>query len=128
MKRIVISVHNGLLAESISRIMGESGEFWIYRSVAGNRNNLMADCAIHRADILLAEVSFLKGLGLKDRLEEARQIRKAQPDCKIALLCDENTVPELAREVAQAKKNGQIDAFFYSSVTGSYLVAALAAL
>ena len=128
MRKIVVSVQNGLLAESITRMLEESREFSIYRSAIGSRNSLAVDCAMYGAEIVLMEVSPGRGLSLQARMEETRQIKSANPDCKIVLLCDENTSPDLAREVALAKKDGRVDAFFYSSVTGSYLVAALAAL
>ncbi len=128
MRKIIVSVQNGLLAESISRLLEESGEFLLYRSVAGSRNSLIMDCTMYDAEIVLMEVSLGNGLSLPARLEEAKQIRTSNPECKIILLCDENTAPDLAREVAMAKKDGCIDGFFYSSVTGRYLVAALAAL
>ena len=128
MRKIVVSVQNGLLAESITRMLEESGEFLIYRSVVGSRNSLAVDCAMYGAEIVLMEVSLGRGLSLQSRLEETRQIKSTNPDCKIVLLCDENTSPDLAREVALVKKNGLVDGFFYSSVTGAYLVAALASL
>jgi len=128
MRKIVVSVQNGLLAESISRMLEESREFSIYRSAVGSRNSLAVDCAMYGAEIVLMEVSPGRGLSLQARMEETRKIKSANPDCKIVLLCDENTSPDLAREVVLAKKDGRVDAFFYSSVTGSYLVAALAAL
>ena len=128
MRKIVVSVQNGLLAESISRMLEESREFSIYRSVAGSRSSLAVDCVMYGAEIVLMEVSPGRGLSLQARMEETRQIKSANIGCKIVLLCDENTSPDLAREVALAKKDGRVDAFFYSSVTGSYLVAALAAL
>ena len=128
MRKIVVSVQNGLLAESITRMLEESSEFLIYRSAVGNRNSLAMDCVMYGAEIVLMEVSPGRGLSLQARMEETRQIKSANIGCKIVLLCDENTSPDLAREVALAKKDGRVDAFFYSSVTGSYLVAALAAL
>ena len=128
MRKIVVSVQNGLLAESITRMLEESSEFLIYRSAVGNRNSLAMDCVMYGAEIVLMEVSPGRGLSLQARIEETRQIKSANTGCKVALLCDENTSPDLAREVALAKKDGRVDAFFYSSVTGSYLVAALAAL
>jgi len=128
MRKIVVSVQNGLLAESISRMLEESREFSIYRSVAGSRSSLAKDCVMHGAEIVLMEVSPGLGLSLQDRMEETQQIKSANTGCKVVLLCDENTSPDLAREVVLAKKDGRVDAFFYSSVTGSYLVAALAAL
>jgi len=128
MRKIVVSVQNGLLAESISRMLEESREFSIYRSAVGSRSSLAVDCVMYGAEIVLMEVSPGRGLSLQARMEETRQIKSANIGCKIVLLCDENTSPDLAREVALAKKDGRVDAFFYSSVTGSYLVAALAAL
>jgi hypothetical protein len=62
------------------------------------------------------------------RLIEAKELRSLLPQCRIAFLCDENSSPEIAREVMIAKKDGYIDAFFYSSVTAKYLVAALDAI
>ena len=128
MRKIVVSVQNGLLAESISRMLEESREFSIYRSAVGSRNSLAMDCVMYGAEIVLMEVSLGLGLSLQDRMEETRQIKSTNTGCKVVLLCDENTSPDLAREVALAKKDNRVDAFFYSSVTGSYLVAALAAL
>jgi DNA-binding NarL/FixJ family response regulator len=128
MRKIVVSVQNGLLAESISRMLEESSEFLIYRSVVGGQNNLAVDCAMYEAEIVLMEVSLGRGLSLQSRLEETKQIRRTNSGCKIVLLCDENTAPDLAREVALSKKDGLVDGFFYSSVTGAYLVAALASL
>ena len=128
MKRIVVSMQNGLLAESIMRILEESNEFLIYRSVIGSRNSLAADCAMYGAEIVLMEASLGLGSSLQSRLAETKQIKTANPVCKVVVLCDENTAPDLAREVVLAKKDGLVDGFLYSSVTGSYLVAALASL
>ena len=43
------------------------------------------------------------------------------PDCKVVLLCDENSSPELAERVKTARYKGLIDTFFYVSVSLSYL-------
>jgi hypothetical protein len=71
------------------------------------------------------EVSYAPGCNMDGRLTVARKIRAAVPGCRIVLLCDENSAPEMARQVVTAKKYGIIDAFFYSSITAKYLVAAL---
>ena len=128
MRKLVVSVQNGLLAESISRILEESGEFQIYRSVVGSQNSLSMDCITYGAEIVLMEVAHGLGLSLQIRLDETKQIKGANPGCKVVLLCDENTAPDLAWEVVLAKKDGLVDGFFYSSITGSYLVASLASL
>ena len=61
-------------------------------------------------------------------MAEVAQLRLAVPECRIVFLCDENISPEIARNVVSIKKNREIDAFYYSSVTGKYLIAALYAL
>ena len=61
-------------------------------------------------------------------IKEVKKVREKIPTCKLVMLCDENSAPDIAREVANAKKDGLIDAFFYSSVTEKYLTAALASL
>ena len=129
MRKIVVSVQNGLLAEAITQMLSESGEFQPFRvPVSGRKSDLVAQCEMLQTQTMIAEVSYASGTTIDTRLAEAKQLRKALPDCKIVLLCDENTAPELAREVMLAKKDGWIDGFFYSSVTAKYLLAALTAL
>ena len=129
MVRIVLSIHNGLLAEAISGMLCESGEFEPFRVSVGNRKiDIAEECAMLEAQMVLMEVSYAGGTNVETRLKEARQIRGRHPYCKIVLLCDENSAPDIAREVMLAKKDGLIDGFFYSSVTAKYLLAALLAL
>ena len=125
MKTIVVSVQNGLLAEGIIRTLKESGEFRAYKTVPGKSNSVLWDCESLNPDILLMEAP---ASTLPKRLEEGAAVRKALPHCKLVLLCDENAAPDIARQVILAKQDGRIDTFFYSSVTGSYLTAALSAL
>lgn len=128
MKKIVVSIQNGLLAEAITRMLGESGAFWPFRVQVDESNNIVNDCEALSADILLMEVPYAGEASVATRIEEGKKVKERVPGCKIALLCDENAAPDIAREVTNAKKNGLIDTFFYSSVTSSYLSAALDAL
>ena len=129
MEKIVLSIQNGLLSEAIFQMLTESGEFEPFRGVSGGKKNDVAtSCVMMDADILLAEVSYASGTTLKVRLQEAKEVRERLPKCKIVFLCDENATPDIAREIMLAKKDGKINAFFYSSVTAKYLLAALASL
>ena len=128
MRKIVVSIQNGLLAEAMTSLLGRSGEFEPYRTVAGKKSRTVADCMACSADIVLMEVSHAPGMTVEARMREGEQIRQMVPGCKIVLLCDENVSPEIARDVVSAKKAGRIDAFYYSSLTGKYLVAALYAM
>ena len=119
MRKIVVSIQNGLLAEAITGMLNDSGEFQPFRVPVGSKkNDVISNCEMLSADILIVEA----------RLREVKEVRKNVPACKIVLLCDENSAPDIAREVTLAKKDGLIDNFFYSSVTAKYLLAALVSL
>ena len=56
------------------------------------------------------------------RRSAASRIRELLPSCRIAFICDENANPEDSKKVKELNKENGIDTFFYSSVTGEYLV------
>ena len=75
------------------------------------------------ASIILMEVNGYPPYVLAERLKIRDEVKKANPDCKIVLVVDENSEAEVAVQVRQAKKAGQIDQFIYGSISASYLVA-----
>ena len=128
MKNIVISMQNTLLSEAIARAFSDTGEFRIEQVLPGRTVDTLSLCAAVRADVLLMEVSRLPAYTLESRLKLIECVRRAMPNCKFVLLCDENGDPELARRVMIVRQERLIDAFLYASVTPAYLTAALDAL
>ena len=128
MKNIVISMQNTLLSEAIARAFSDTGEFRIEQILPGKTNDTLSLCCAMQAEILLMEVSRLPAYTLESRLKLIECVRRAMPNCKFGLLCDENGDPELARRVKTARQDHKIDAFFYTSVTPGYLTAAVEAL
>ena len=128
MRDIILSIRNNLVCEALTRSLEESGEFRPYKLLFSRENEVLRECKAISPDILLLEVAFGRRTDLKTRLAEASEVRQNSPNCKIIFLCDENSSPELANQVVQAKRDGQIDEFFYASVGSRYLVAALSAL
>lgn len=128
MKNIVVSIGNGLLSEAIINMLKNSGEFKPFRVMVQKKGSIANDCEALSADILLMDVSYASGTTIETRVDEAKQVRKKTPSCKLVMLCDENSTPDIAHEVSYAKKDGLIDAFFFSSVTEKYLTAALVSL
>ena len=116
MKRIKLEICNGLMAAAISRILEHTEGFSIVRGASSS------------ADVLLMETAYDPGFTMGECLTKAKLLRSRSPECKVVLLCDENSAPEIARQVVQAKKDGMIDDFVYSSVSESYLTALLSAL
>lgn len=128
MRKIIVSIQKGLLADSLTDVLKLSGDFEPFRVMADRKRGTVPACIACTPDIALMEVSRAPGTTLAVRMEEAKQIRQAVPGCKVVLLCDENVSPDIAQDVITAKKNGAIDAFYYSSITVKYLVASLYAL
>lgn len=129
MKKVVISMQNSLLAEGITQMLRDEGDFQPYRlTTDSKKESVLQICQMFDAELLLTEVSYAADSTIDKRLTEAKALRSIHPNCKIAFLCDENSSPEIAHQVATAKKDGLIDGFFYSSVTAKYLAAALEAM
>lgn len=128
MRKIVVSIQNGLLAEALTGMLKMSGEFEPYRAIVDRKKRTVPACMACSPDIVLMEVSQAAGATVEERMDEVHQLRDLVPGCKIVFLCDENISSEIARNVVALKKSRQIDAFYYSSVTGKYLMAALYAL
>ena len=125
MKNIVISMQNTLLSEAIVRAFSDTGEFRIEQILPGKTNDTLSLCCAMQAEILLMEVSRLPAYSLESRLKLIECVRRAMPNCKFVLLCDENSDPELAHRVMIVRQDRLIDAFLYASVTPAYLTAAL---
>ena len=128
MREIVVSVQNTLLSEAVARSLAETGEFRVEQVLPGKTGDTFSLCRAVQADILLMEVSRLPAYTLESRLKLIECVRRAMPNCKFVLLCDEYGDPELARRVKIARQDHKIDAFFYTSVTPGYLTAAVEAL
>lgn len=129
MKRIAISMLNHVFSDGVILMLKLTGDFRPFAIPASPPDTILRDCLAIDAEILLMDVSpTFQETTLKGRLKTIKEIRREMPKCKIVILCDEVAYPELAREVMRTKQLGQIDGFFYASVTGDYLAAALDAL
>ena len=128
MKKVLVSIRNGLMSEAIVRALKDYGDFSPCQFSSGTGSNLFGTGETEDADIVLMEISYLPGTTVEARLNDIRQIRSNNPRCKVAVVCDDNAAPELAHKVTQLKKDRLIDNFFYTSVTANYLTSTLAAL
>ena len=127
MRVILLSIQNNMLSEAIGRSLRSSGDNKVSIVSPDRIPATTAEALLQRPQILLMEVSFGPA-SLEERLQTAREVRQKLPSCRIALLCDERSSPELARGVTAAKQQHLVDAFFYSSVSLDYLRDALSAV
>ncbi len=57
-----------------------------------------------------------------------KEVKEFCEGIKVALFCDEVAYPEVAKKVMRAKQCGQIEEFYYTSVSIEYMVDSLDAL
>lgn len=120
MRRIVLDMKNGLLAEAVTQsLSGCDMDFLIYRSPKPEET--LALCRTCRANVLVMEV-IRQGLWkLSERLRLCSAVRRLGWACKVPLLVDESTDELLASEVRQTVKDQLADGFIYASVSPTYL-------
>jgi hypothetical protein len=120
MRRIVLDMKNGLLAEAVMQsLSGCDMDFLIYRSPKPEET--LALCRTCRANVLVMEV-IRQGLWkLSERLRLCSAVRRLGWACKVLLLVDESTDELLASEVRQTVKDQLADGFIYASVSPTYL-------
>lgn len=120
MRRIVLDMKNGLLAEAVTQsLSGCDMDFLIYRSPKPEET--LALCRTCRANVLVMEV-IRQGLWkLSERIRLCSAVRQLGWVCKVLLLVDESTDELLASEVRQTVKDQLADGFIYASVSPTYL-------
>ncbi|MDO4650725.1 MAG: hypothetical protein Q4B26_18975 [Eubacteriales bacterium] len=123
MKKVLMNLQNYLFADAVERSLREDGDFIIV-------NVSDSDDVIHQCELTSPEVIFMEVTGyLPWRMSERMKIRKIvkgrDPNCKVVLMVNENTEEGMAEQIIEAKLNGEIDGFVYSSVSASYLSALL---
>lgn len=120
MRRIVLDMKNGLLAEAVTQsLSGCDMDFLIYRSPKPEETLVL--CRTCRANVLVMEV-IRQGLWkLSERLRLCSAVRRLGWACKVLLLVDESTDELLASEVRQTVKDQLADGFIYASVSPTYL-------
>ena len=120
MRRIVLDMKNGLLAEAVMQsLSGCDMDFLIYRSPKPEET--LALCRTCRANVLVMEVIRQGIWKLSERLRLCSAVRRLGWACKVVLLVDESTDELLASEVRQTVKDQLADGFIYASVSPTYL-------
>ena len=120
MRRIVLDMKNGLLAEAVTQsLSGCDMDFLIYRSPKPEET--LALCRTCRANVLVMEDIRQALWKLSERLRLCSAVRRLGWACKVLLLVDESTDELLASEVRQTVKDQLADGFIYASVSPTYL-------
>lgn len=125
MPRIVINTQNFMFADMIKRTL-EGDDFSV--TVVEKPERLMQEFNRTAANIVLMEVTGYTPWKIEERMKLRHQINQIDPECKIAFLVDEKANPAVAKKVRQAKTDGLIDQFIYTSFSASYLLGVMETL
>ena len=128
MKNLVLNVKNRLLAESIEMAFLKQADYRVERVCSFELQKILSACEAVKADVLLMDVSRTYGNTLEMKLDTVRQIKAEFPELKVAVICDTTSDEAIADKVKTAKQSGQIDGFYFESVTADYLVASIDSL
>lgn len=128
MKNLVLNIKNRLLAESIEMAFLKQADYRVERVGSFELQKILSACEAVKADVLLMDVSRTYGNTLEMKLDTVRQIKAQFPDLKVAVICDTTSDEAIADKVKTAKQAGQIDGFYFESVTADYLVASIDSL
>ena len=120
MRRVVINMQNALFCNANADTLRRSGN-GLEPYTIDSPDKVADECKWIAPYALLMEVTGYTPWLLTERMKIRDAVREKKPDCKIVLVVDENAEKDVAKLVKQAKKDGLIDQFIYSSISAAYL-------
>lgn len=123
-KRAVLAIRNKLVLEEVINAPKRKG-FLVEKSSSQEPERILTLTNALAATTLVMDVTRSGDGTLDMRMDTVREVRRQNPEIKIALLCDNVSDESSAYKVKCAKEDGIIDAFFYESVPSDYLADAI---
>ena len=122
LRTVVLDMQSGLYASAVRRsLLQELTDYQVV--ISKTPRDTASECRVLQPYALLMEVTPYTPWKLPERLLLRDEVRACAPSCRIILIVDEVADAALADEVKQAKQDGRIDAFLFSSATERYLAA-----
>lgn len=127
MKKVVLDLQSGLYAKAVRRILVQDlDEYQV--DISKNPTETVERCRILQPDVLLMEVTGYTPWMLSERLSIREEVKRHVPSVKIVFFIDDKAEGALVEEIKKAKQDKLIDAFLFTSVSESYLVAVMDSL
>ena len=127
LKKVVLDLQSGLYAKAVRRILVQDLDGYQV-DISKNPTETVERCRILQPDVLLMEVTGYTPWMLSERLSIRNEVKKHVPSIKIVFLIDDKAEGTLVEEIKKAKQEKLIDAFLFTSVSESYLVAVMDSL
>lgn len=127
MRKVVLDFQSGLYAKAVRRILVQDlDEYQV--DISKNPTETVERCRILQPNVLLMEVTGYTPWMLSERLSIREEVKRHVPSVKIVFLIDDKAEGALVEEIKKAKQDKLIDAFLFTSVSESYLVAVMDSL
>lgn len=127
MRKVVLDLQSGLYAKAVRRILVQDlDEYQV--DISKNPTETVERCRILQPNVLLMEVTGYTPWMLSERLSIREEVKRHVPSVKIVFLIDDKAEGALVEEIKKAKQEKLIDAFLFTSVSESYLVAVMDSL
>lgn len=127
MRKVVLDLQSGLYAKAVRRILVQDLDGYQV-DISKNPTETVERCRILQPDVLLMEVTGYTPWMLSERLSIREEVKRHVPSVKIVFLIDDKAEGTLVEEIKKAKQEKLIDAFLFTSVSESYLVAVMDSL
>ena len=127
MRKVVLDLQSGLYAKAVRRILVQDLDGYQV-DISKNPTETVERCRILQPDVLLMEVTGYTPWMLSERLSIRDEVKRHVPSVKIVFLIDDKAERTLVEEIKKAKQDKLIDAFLFTSVSESYLVAVMDSL
>lgn len=127
MRKVVLDLQSGLYAKAVRRILVQDLDGYQV-DISKNPTETVERCRILQPDVLLTEVTGYTPWMLSERLSIRDEVKRHVPSVKIVFLIDDKAEVALVKEIKKAKQEKLIDAFLFTSVSESYLVAVMDSL
>ena len=127
MRKVVLDLQSGLYAKAVRRILVQDLDGYQV-DISKNPTETVERCRILQPDVLLMEVTGYTPWMLSERLSIREEVKRHVPSVKIVFLIDDKAEVALVEEIKKTKQDKLIDAFLFTSVSESYLVAVMDSL
>lgn len=127
LRKVVLDLQSGLYAKAVRRILVQDLDGYQV-DISKNPTETVERCRILQPDVLLMEVTGYTPWMLSERLSIRNEVKRHVPSIKIVFLIDDKAEVALVEEIKKAKQEKLIDAFLFTSVSESYLVAVMDSL
>lgn len=120
MKRVIVAMQNTLVSEVVTQSLKKC-DVLVEKALNDTPDGIINICQVFFGDVLFMDVTRFGNGSFESRMKTMAMVKKNSPRIKVCLICDNASDVELSFKIANAKKLGLIDNFFYQSVPSDYI-------